>query len=83
MLSFMAGGQKGGKLKCMLSWFVSECFVWLGLDSFVKCVAAKGNGWKYFSWVNDHEIAEIYSGRKVLLIVLFGLNTGADVLKLH
>lgn len=42
LLSFMAGGEKKGKLKCMLLGFVSKHFTWLGLDSFVKWMMAKG-----------------------------------------
>lgn len=41
-LSFMAGGEKKGKLKCMLWGFVWKHFMWLGLGSFVKWMKAKG-----------------------------------------
>lgn len=41
LLSFMAAGEKKGKLKCMLWGFVSGHFMWLGLDLFVKWMVAK------------------------------------------
>lgn len=41
LFSFMPGGGKRGKLKCMLLGFVSEHFMWLALDSFVKWMMAK------------------------------------------